>query len=355
MKFKLNLTIPYLCILMCLILITSFNEISCSVRKSIELSISVVLPALFPFFVISDLFLSFITINENNFFCRIYKTFFKMPVSTIPVFIIGLISGYPVGASTAYEIYKDGIITKSQAERLICYVNNSGPLFIICSVGCGMLKNIKVGIMLYILHIAISLCTGIILGLGKKAQTGQIVSKKKKYNFALSIENSFMQCIKIIGFVIFFAIITDTLSIYFEKYLSGFIPEEKSGFIYSILFSLLEITNGINYASKNIDIRDAIIVSAFALSWSGFSVYLQTISVTKNALSLKKYLCSKFLSGCFSCFVCFIILKITSIDISLRNTNMNLMYILSLIGMYVLYFIYVLRRKRKLTYNNIIM
>ena len=355
MKFKSNIIIPCLCILSTFVLISSFNYISDSVQKSIDLSISIVLPALFPFFVISDLFVSYIKINENNFFCKIYKAMFKMPVSTIPVFIIGLISGYPVGASMTYEIYKDGIISKSQAERLICYVNNSGPLFIICSIGCGMLKNINVGIMLYILHIFISLCTGVILGIGKKTQIGQINSKRTKYNFSLSIENSFMQCIKIIGFVVFFAIITDTLSLHFEKYLSSIIPEEKSEFIYSILFSLLEITNGINYATKNINIDNAIVISAFALSWSGLSVYLQTISVTKGSLSLKKYLCSKFLSGCASCFACSIILKISHVKTSYININMNFIYIFSLIAIYILYFIYTFRKKSKNNYNNIIM
>ena len=346
MKLKSHLFIPCFCLLITVVLITSFETISVSVKQSIDLSIKVVLPALFPFFVISDLFLSFISINENNIFCRIYKKLFKMPASTIPVFIIGLISGYPVGALSTYEIYRDGIISKSQAERLVCYVNNSGPLFIICSVGCGMLKNIKIGIMLYILHIFISLCTGIVLGIGKKTQAGQISQRKKEYNFSLSIEKSFMQCIKIIGFVIFFGIITDTLLLYFERYISIWMPDERCKLIYSVIFSIIEITNGINYASKNIDITSAVIITAFALSWSGLSVYLQTISVTKNCISLKKYLYSKFISGCVSCYFCFIILKITNINISDINTSMNMLYISSLTVMYILFFMYIFQKRK---------
>ena len=347
MKSKLKISIPCLCILMCIIIAVSFTEISQSVKKSIELSISIVLPALFPFFVISELFLSFISINENNLFCKIYKKIFNMPISTIPVFIIGLVSGYPVGAALTYKLYTDGLITKSQAERLVCFVNNSGPLFIICSVGCGMLKNIKVGVMLYILHIFISICTGIILGIGKKSNGGQILLTKNKFNLALSIEKSFMQCIKIIGFVVFFGIINDIILMCFEKYLSGFITNKYLDFIYSILFSILEITNGISYATKNISIEYALIMSAFAISWSGLSVYLQTVSVTKNTISLKKYLITKALSAFTAGLICYIILKLTNDDISIKKANINLVYISSLIGMYILYFIYYLSKKKK--------
>lgn len=47
---------------------------------------------------------------------------------------MGIISGYPVGAKIVTEFRKNGECTKAEAERLLAFTNNSGPLFIIGTV-----------------------------------------------------------------------------------------------------------------------------------------------------------------------------------------------------------------------------
>ncbi len=49
-------------------------------------------------------------------------------------FIMGIISGYPVGASIVTEFRNSGECSKAEAERLLSFTNNSGPLFIIGTV-----------------------------------------------------------------------------------------------------------------------------------------------------------------------------------------------------------------------------
>lgn len=51
---------------------------------------------------------------------------------------MGIISGYPVGAKIVTEFRKNGDCTKAEAERLLSFTNNSGPLFIIGTVGITM-------------------------------------------------------------------------------------------------------------------------------------------------------------------------------------------------------------------------
>ena len=55
-------------------------------------------------------------------------------------FIMGLISGYPVGAKIACEFRKQNICPKTECERLLSFTNNSGPLFIVGTVGISMFE-----------------------------------------------------------------------------------------------------------------------------------------------------------------------------------------------------------------------
>ena len=68
-------------------------------------------------------------------------------------FLMGLISGYPVGAKVISHFMEEGICTKEEAERMLAFTNNSGPLFIIGTVGITLFGNTQIGILLFITHI----------------------------------------------------------------------------------------------------------------------------------------------------------------------------------------------------------
>ena len=54
--------------------------------------------------------------------------------------IMGIISGYPVGAKIACNFRKNNVCSKEECERLLSFTNNSGPLFIVGTVGITMFK-----------------------------------------------------------------------------------------------------------------------------------------------------------------------------------------------------------------------
>lgn len=62
------------------------------------------------------------------------KPIFNMPGAAAYPLVLGFISGYPIGAKTVCQIYSSGLCTKKEAEILLAYTNNSGPLFIIGTV-----------------------------------------------------------------------------------------------------------------------------------------------------------------------------------------------------------------------------
>ena len=96
-------------------------------------------------------------------------------------FVIGLISGYPVGAKIVSEFREKGLVSKDEGERLLCFTNNSGPLFILSSVGIALFGDTKTGLLLLCTHILACISVGIIFG---------IISKKSRKNNLVGI-NSF--------------------------------------------------------------------------------------------------------------------------------------------------------------------
>ncbi len=107
------------------------------------------------------------------------KPIFNLPgVSSFP-FIMGLISGYPVGAKIVSDLYEKKLCTKEEAERMLSFTNNSGPLFIIGTVGCSFYSSSTIGIILLCTHIAASISVGIILGIKSRIN-------EKANNFEIS-------------------------------------------------------------------------------------------------------------------------------------------------------------------------
>ena len=60
----------------------------------------------------------------------------------------------------AIALYENGQCSKTEAERLLAFCNNSGPAFILGVVGTGIFASSRAGLLLYLAHIAASLCVG---------------------------------------------------------------------------------------------------------------------------------------------------------------------------------------------------
>lgn len=90
------------------------------------------------------------------------KPVFNEPGESAIAIIIGTISGYPVGAKVVCSLVRENKISKEEAERLLAFCNNSGPLFILGTVGIALFGNKTIGFILLITHILASLSVGII-------------------------------------------------------------------------------------------------------------------------------------------------------------------------------------------------
>lgn len=334
-KLKRNFfPILFLCFTFCLLLFSKSNLPA--VKSGLSLWVNSVIPSLFPFFVATELLMhtNIVTIL-GNILNKYMQSIFNIRGEGGFAFIMGIISGYPVGAKIASQFRENNICSKEECERLLSFTNNSGPLFIIGTVGILMFKNTTIGILLFVTHLLACISVGIIFRFWKKNQTSKSysysgASNNKKTNsvsfsnlgevLAESITSSISTVLLIGGFVVIFSSIISILKSSGVLIACCNIVKPifcalhiDTSFVMPLLTGFLEITNGIsgisNIACKKISIN--IILSAFLLGFGGISVLLQVLSITsKTDLSIKPYIYGKILQGFLAAFYTYICINI---------------------------------------------
>src|SRR5690554_2023933 len=87
------------------------KETSKAARDAIYLCLDVVIPSLFPFFVLSRLSVPFL----KNFTCprflrRLIQGLIGLPYYILPTIVLGYLSGYPTGAKLARDMLDEGLL-----------------------------------------------------------------------------------------------------------------------------------------------------------------------------------------------------------------------------------------------------
>lgn len=360
LSFKRNI-LPIIFVLIAVLLVV-FSRFNLEAAKSgLELWAFTVVPSLFPFFVITNLLSQTKVVSQiGRLLDKLMSPLFNVPGIGGFAFVMGLISGYPVGAKIVSDFREQKLVSKDEGERLLAFTNNSGPLFILSSVGIGMFGDTKTGILLLCTHILACITVGIILGKFSKKTDEEFRSKinneleklkkitdnKKNRNKEISIKNlgevlsnsinnSISTILLIGGFVVIFSVILsilnrtqilDMLSMLLKPILQIF--NIDTDFAKPLLSGIIELTNGVKQVS-GIHIKaisQNIILCAFLLGFGGFSVLLQVFSiVSKTDLSMKKYVAGKLMQGILASIYTFLALKfIPFINLDIVEVSNNL-------------------------------
>ena len=315
----------------CLVIFSRTNLLAA--KNGLVLWANSVVPSLFPFFVATEL------LSHTNFtfylgkiLNRFMKPLFNVRGEGSFAFIMGIISGYPVGAKIAANFREKNICSKEECERLLSFTNNSGPLFIIGTVGVVMFGNSTIGFLLLITHILASITVGIVFRFWKYNSKNKYDNTNYNLNSNIDIKlselggiigNSISSSINTIlligGFVVLFSVI---ISILQNSHLLNIfsncinpllnILNIPNDFSTGIISGFFELTNGLNLVcnipQKKLSIN--IIIASFLLGLGGLSVLLQVWStISKTDLSIKPYILGKLLQACFSAFYTFLFLQ----------------------------------------------
>ena len=277
-------------------------------KNGLSLCSDIIIPSLFPFFVCSGLLIYSGFCNViAKVFSPVMKPLFNINSSGAAAFILGIVSGYPLGALTACQLYKGFYLSKTEAERLLAFCNNSGPLFIMSAVGISIYHSTKIGIILYIAHILGAVSTGIVLRFYKTndfcAPKLSIDTTQKSVPeiFSTVISNSLQSILTVCATVVFCSVV----SCIFMDLLS------LSSHPRAILGGLLEFVSGLGLISNlDLSLTSRLLMSAGVCAFAGVSVHLQVMSVVADSgLSLKPYIFGKIIHAFFAVVYTFIILN----------------------------------------------
>lgn len=154
------------CLILCGVLIwflADAGRVRLETAKALTLCAGTVLPALFPFMAVTGL-LTRLGFGQwlSPLFAGWMTPLFRLPGCAASALLMGLLGGYPIGVRTAVALYTDGSLTRSEAERLLTFCNNSNPVFLISVLGVGVFGSVRAGVWLWLIHVCAALLTGLL-------------------------------------------------------------------------------------------------------------------------------------------------------------------------------------------------
>ena len=283
-------------------------------RNAAALCLQLLIPSLFPFFVVSALTVQLgYAAALERVFAPPMRRLFRVNGRCAAAFLLGAVGGSPVGARTAIALYKEGACSRSEAERLLAFCSNSGPAFVLGTVGSAVFGSGAAGLRLYTAHILASVLIGIGFRFWRYADGPSPEGQGPHGDppgFASSLVTSVNSAVSGIGklcaFVVLFAVLTELL------FASGLLSRlaQLAGTLgadiglttpmaEALLRGFLEVTSGLwSLAGVQGNLTAHLALAACMLGWAGLCVHCQVLTFLEGSgLSAKPYLAGKLIQG----------------------------------------------------------
>lgn len=325
MRFKIQksrlykisqLILPVLAVIITISIVRFPEEAFQAAFEGLDVWFNIVLPALLPFFIGSQLLMGLGVVHFMGVLLEPFmRPLFNVPGAGSFVMAMGLASGYPLGAMLTGKLVKKKICNTYEAERLMSFTNTADPLFMVGAVAVGMFKDVRLGSIIALSHYISALLLGIILKFYafNSPKTESIGFNKKKENILLKAVRELLKarkedgrpigkmlgdCIKesinslllILGFIILFSVIIRILTVAgFISLLVPFIGKILNliginpNLSQAVISGTFEITLGTQLASQaQAPLLDRVIIASSIIAWSGLSVHFQVMSMVSD-------------------------------------------------------------------------
>lgn len=217
-----------------------------------------VLPALFPFMVLTTLTLKLQTKRKHSF------TKLLFGISCDNVFLTSVLCGYPIGAKAV----ADSNANVEAATAMCSFCSTAGPIFMIATVGAKMLQNTTATIILLTVHILSALINGLLYRRKFVEFDIEHEAKFAARDIGDTITNSALSVISVGGLIALFYMLTDMIK--------SLLPTSiADSLVTAFIIGLFEMTNGMFGVCKIIDVITATVLCSALLSFGGLCVFAQ--------------------------------------------------------------------------------
>ena len=247
------------------------------IYEGIQLCLNSLLPALFPFSVLSILITGSIIGKQIRILAPVCR-FCRIPSGCESLFAVGILGGYPVGAQNVMIAFRDGKLSEADARRMAVFCNNAGPSFIFGLLGSLFPSPVYLW-LLWGIQILSALITGWLMPGGSR--NPQVMQDARAPSASEAIQIAAKGMVHICSCVVLFRMVLEFLSHWILWYFPTVMQVMISG--------LLELSNGCLMLHSVESTKLRFILAAVLLSFGGLCVRMQTVSVC-DGLNLKSYL-----------------------------------------------------------------
>lgn len=293
-----------------LLLLLMFPSIALKgARTGLMLWFETVLPTLLPFMIASTLIMELqVTDCLTSFIYPVFGNFLGLSKKGCYPFLIGMLSGLPVGAKACADLVKTRQISREEGQYLLCFCNNASPMFVISFIAAQCLHQPTHGFLVLAVIYGSALLTGACYKVMHHSsfihqyENRQIVTSvsvctvpNKRPVFAVldqTILTAFEILTKVGGYIILFSILAEIM-----LHLV-FLP----AMIRYCIIGFLEVTTGSAAISlSHFSITQKIVLIHGFTAFGGLSSHAQTYSVImRSGLSIKTYFIFKCINACIA-------------------------------------------------------
>lgn len=287
-------------------------------RSGLKLCAERVIPSLFPFAVLSSIFVDMggaelVGRYVGGFTARLFGI--SRAAAFVPV--AGMLCGFPVGAMAAVKLYKNGRIGTAELQRLLIISSIPGSAFLISVVGISIWSSRPFGTALYFIQIFTAVVIGVALRFlspinpSDHAESGKAERGGGIALFCDSVGDCAYSMLKICGFVLFFTSAVGTLCSVLEDFgIPSVLKIPVLGFF--------EMTGAVALAPELG--RWGTVWTALFVGWAGVSVHFQILSVCRGiTMSYRPYFAAKAVQGVLSALLAYLYIRFFGLETSLPS------------------------------------
>lgn len=256
-------------------------------RQGLDMFLESVFPALFPFFFFTGLLGVF---GTDGIIARMSKkpirVLYDVPPAGGYAMALSFISGYPIGAKTVSESYKNGLMTLDECKRAISFSSTSGPLFVVGVIGYKMLGSPTLGAVLLVVHYVGAVLNGFIfsgskIGRKNRKDKAELSTLQKNSSFNEVLNTAVVSIVRVGACVVIFCVAVAFLE---EIGVIAFLLRAvellgvSEGISGALVTSLFEVTRGAYMLDASLSAREILPMLSFALGFGGISVAIQSTS-----------------------------------------------------------------------------
>ena len=238
-----------------LLLLLQPERASDAAREGLALCAGTVIPSLFPFMAVVSMLLQLGLADSLQGFCAPFMG---------PLFRMRGVCALP-------ELYRQGRLSRQEAELLLGFCDNCGPAFLLGFAGTGILGSARAGVWLYLVHVGSALLTGMVLcrlqrDRGAPLLAGRSIASPVSFPQALTsaVAGSAGAMVNICAFVVLFRVLAALPPV-------------------PLLFPALGALEMVSAAAALPEGRWAFPAAAALTGWGGLSVHCQAMSVAGSA------------------------------------------------------------------------